>query len=193
MLYAYGFMGLFIIGGLTGLFLSTMGTDIHLHDTYFVIAHVHYVMVGGTIMGYLGGLHFWWPKITGRMYSEKLAKIGALVVFIGFNATFIPQFLLGNMGMPRRYYSYPEQFQALNVASTAGASLLAFGFFIILFYLVASLARGKASGPNPYFSRGYEWNTPSPPNLANFPETPVYDRGPHEYQDGPPAEAKHAH
>ena len=144
-------------------------------------------------MAFLAGLHYWWPKMFGKVYSERWALAAAVLVILGFNATFIPQFLLGNMGMPRRYYSYPEQFQALNVASTAGASLLAFGFFIILFYLVASLVKGKVAGPNPWFSRGYEWNTPSPPNVENFPETPVYDRGPHEYQDGPSAEVKHAH
>jgi len=192
-IYFMGFLYFLVFGGLTGIALSTVSLDVHWQDTYFVVAHFHFIMVGGTIMAFLGGLHYWWPKMFGKTYSERWALAAAVLVIIGFNATFIPQFLLGNMGMPRRYYSYPEQFQALNVASTAGASLLAFGFFIILFYLVASLARGKASGPNPYFSRGYEWNTPSPPNLANFPETPVYDRGPHEYQDGPPAEAKHAH
>jgi cytochrome c oxidase subunit 1 len=191
--YFMGFLYFLVFGGLTGIALSSVSLDVHWQDTYFVVAHFHFIMVGGTIMAFLAGLHYWWPKMFGKVYSERWALAASVLVILGFNATFIPQFLLGNMGMPRRYYSYPEQFQALNVASTAGASLLAFGFFMILFYLVASLVRGKAAGPNPWFSRGYEWNTPSPPDLANFPETPVIDRGPHEYQDGPAAEVKHAH
>jgi cytochrome c oxidase subunit 1 len=191
--YFMGFLYFLVFGGLTGIALSSVSLDVHWQDTYFVVAHFHFIMVGGTIMAFLAGLHYWWPKMFGKMYSERWALAAAVLVILGFNATFIPQFLLGNMGMPRRYYSYPEQFQALNVASTAGASLLAFGFFIILFYLVASLVRGRAAGPNPWHSRGYEWNTPSPPDLANFPETPVIDCGPHEYQDGPAAEVKHAH
>ncbi len=191
--YFMGFLYFLVFGGLTGIALSSVSLDVHWQDTYFVVAHFHFIMVGGTIMAFLAGLHYWWPKMFGKIYSERWALAASLLVIIGFNATFIPQFLLGNMGMPRRYYSYPEQFQALNVASTAGASLLAFGFFLILFYLVASLVKGKVSGPNPWFSRGYEWNTPSPPSLQNFPETPVFDRGPHEYQDGPAAEVKHAH
>jgi len=191
--YFMGFLYFLVFGGLTGIALSSVSLDVHWQDTYFVVAHFHFIMVGGTIMAFLAGLHYWWPKMFGKVYSERWALAAAVLVILGFNATFIPQFLLGNMGMPRRYYSYPEQFQALNVASTAGASLLAFGFFIILFYLVASLVRGRVAGPNPWFSRGYEWNTPSPPNVENFPGTPVYDRGPHEYQDGPSAEVKHAH
>jgi cytochrome c oxidase subunit 1 len=192
-IYFMGFLYFLVFGGLTGIALSTVSLDVHWQDTYFVVAHFHFIMVGGTIMAFLGGLHYWWPKMFGKMYSERWALAAAVLVIIGFNATFIPQFLLGNMGMPRRYYSYPEQFWPLNVASTAGASLLAFGFTLILIYLIASLVRGRNAGPNPWHSRGYEWNTPSPPSLQNFPETPAYDRGPHEYQDGPPAEVKHAH
>jgi cytochrome c oxidase subunit 1 len=191
--YFMGFLYFLVFGGLTGIALSSVSLDVHWQDTYFVVAHFHFIMVGGTIMAFLAGLHYWWPKMFGKVYSERWALAAAVLVILGFNATFIPQFLLGNMGMPRRYYSYPEQFQALNVASTAGASLLAFGFFMILFYLVASLVRGRVAGPNPWFSRGYEWNTPSPPDVMNFPGTPVIDRGPHEYQDGPAAEVKHAH
>src|SRR5271170_4317802 len=125
MLYAFGFIGLFTIGGLTGLFLACLGVDVHVHDTYFIIAHFHYIMVGGMVMAYLGGMHFWWPKISGRMYPEAWGKLAALIVFIGFNCTFFPQFLLGYMGMPRRYHSYPPEFQILNVFSTAGATVLA--------------------------------------------------------------------
>ena len=128
MLYVFGFLGLFTIGGLTGLFLGTLGLDVHVHDTYFVVAHFHYIMVGGAIMGYLGGLHYWWPKITGRMYSEAWAKLSAVVIFIGFNLTFFPQFLVGYLGMPRRYHVYPPEFQIFQVLSTAGASVLAVGY-----------------------------------------------------------------
>src|ERR1017187_8320818 len=135
MLYAFGFIGLFTVGGLTGLFLANLGVDVHVHDTYFVIAHFHYIMVGGALMGYLGGLHFWWPKMTGRMYPEAWAKLSALLVFVGFNLTFFPQFVLGYMGMPRRYHAYPPEFQVLNVLSTAGASVLAVGYLFPFFYL----------------------------------------------------------
>ena len=128
MLYAFGFIGLFTIGGLTGLFLAAMGLDIHMHDTYFVVAHFHYIMVGGAIMGYLGGLHYWWPKITGRLYAEGWAKVAAVMVFIGFNLTFFPQFIAGYLGMPRRYHEYPPELQVWNVMSSAGASILAVGY-----------------------------------------------------------------
>jgi cytochrome c oxidase subunit 1 len=124
MLYAFGFIGLFTIGGLTGLFLATLGVDVHVHDTYFIIAHFHYIMVGGAIMGYLGGIHYWWPKISGKMYPEGWARFAALVVFIGFNLTFFPQFIVGYLGMPRRYHTYPPEFQVLNVLSSAGSSIV---------------------------------------------------------------------
>src|SRR5687767_7702441 len=143
MLYAYGFIGLFTIGGLTGLFLATLGTDIHMHDTYFVVAHFHYIMVGGSIMGYLGGLHFWWPKMVGRMYSEFLSRIAAILVFVGFNLTFFPQFIVGYLGMPRRYHAYPDEFQVLNVMSSAGATVLGVGYLLPVFYLLYSLKRGE--------------------------------------------------
>src|SRR5881394_523188 len=142
MLYAYGFIGLFTIGGLTGLFLAAIAVDVHVTDTYFVIAHFHYIMVGGTIMGYLGGLHYWWPKISGRLYNEALAKLSAGIIFIGFNLTFFPQFVLGYLGMPRRYHAYPPEFQVLNVLSSAGASILGVGYLIPLVYLAWSLWRG---------------------------------------------------
>jgi cytochrome c oxidase subunit 1 len=156
MLYAFGFIGLFTIGGMTGLFLSALGTDVHLTDTYFVVAHFHYIMVGGAIMGYLGGLHYWWPKISGRMYPEGWSKLGVLMVFVGFNLTFFPQFLLGYLGMPRRYHAYPEEFQVLNVMSSAGATILAAGYVLPMAYLVWSMRYGPKAGANPWGATGLE-------------------------------------
>jgi len=173
MLYAFGFIGFFIIGGMTGLFLAALGLDIHVHDTYFVVAHFHYIMVGGTIMGYLGGLHYWWPKISGRLYPEGWARFAALVIFVGFNLTFFPQFLLGYMGMPRRYYAYPEEFQVLNVMSSAGASILGVGYLIPMIYLIWSMRYGPHAPPNPWGAFGLEWRTSSPPPTQNFEKTPV--------------------
>src|SRR5271157_666652 len=143
MLYAFGFMGLFTIGGLTGVFLGSSGTDIHLTETYFIVAHFHFVMVGGMLMAFLAGIHFWWPKMTGRMYPEKISQLAAVVTFIGFNFTFFPQFILGMLGMPRRYASYPPEFQVLNVFSTAGASILGVGYLLPVLYLVWSLKYGE--------------------------------------------------
>jgi cytochrome c oxidase subunit 1 len=183
MLYALGFVGLFTLGGLTGLFLACMGMDIHLHDTYFIIAHFHYIMVGGALMGYMGGIHFWWPKITGKMYNEWLGRCAAFTLFIGFNVTFFPQFILGYLGMPRRYHTYPEEFQMLNVLSTAGASVMAVGYLLPLFYLVYSLKYGKDAGPNPYGATGLEWTTESPPITENFLETPVVTQEAYAYAE----------
>ncbi|HTK27314.1 MAG TPA: cbb3-type cytochrome c oxidase subunit I [Pyrinomonadaceae bacterium] len=173
MLYGLGFMGLFLIGGLTGLFLGAVGLTVHLTDTYFVVAHFHYVMVGGQVIAYLGGLHYWWPKMTGKMYSEFWGKISAMLVFIGFNLTFFPQFILGYLGMPRRYASYPEEMQVLNIFSTAGASVLAVGFTMPVVYFIHSLIYGKEAGPNPWLLPGLEWRTSSPPPTENFETTPV--------------------
>ncbi len=173
MLYVYGFFGLFLIGGLTGLFLSTLGTDIHLHDTYFVVAHFHYIMVGGAIMGYLGGLHFWWPKMFGRMYSEFWARISAILVFVGFNLTFFPQFVLGYMGMPRRYHMYPDEFQVLNVLSSGGAAVLGAGYILPVLYFLYSLKYGEVAGNNPWGASGLEWRSQSPPITENFLEVPT--------------------
>jgi cytochrome c oxidase subunit I len=173
MLYAFGFVGLFTIGGLTGLFLACLGVDPHVHDTYFVIAHFHYIMVGGMVMAYLGGMHFWWPKISGRMYPEGWGKLAALIVFIGFNLTFFPQFILGYMGMPRRYHSYPAEFQILNVLSTAGATILAVGYLLPMVYFMWSMRYGKPAPANPWNAAGLEWQTHSPPPTFNFDEQPV--------------------
>jgi len=173
MLYAFGFIGLFTIGGLTGLFLGTLGVDVHLTDTYFVVAHFHYVMVGGMVVAYMGALHFWWPKITGRLYPEGWGKFSALLVFVGFNVTFFPQFILGYLGQPRRYHAYAPEFQVLNVMSTAGASILGVAFLIPLIYLLWSLRYGKPAGNNPWGAKGLEWTTQSPPTTFNFDETPI--------------------
>ena len=185
MLYALGFIGLFVIGGLTGLFLATLGVDIHVHDTYFVVAHFHYIMVGGAVMGYLGGLHFWWPKITGRLYPEYLARIAAIILFVGFNLTFFPQFILGYLGMPRRYHTYPPEFQVLNVLSTAGASILAVGYLLPMIYLVWSMRYGQVAGRNPWPATGLEWQTDSPPPTENFPATPEVTWEPYDFYHRP--------
>jgi cytochrome c oxidase subunit 1 len=176
MLYAFAFIGLFTIGGMTGVMLAALGIDIHVHDTYFVVAHFHYIMVGASVMGYLGGLHNWWPKITGRMYPEGWARFAALVIFVGFNLTFFPQFLLGYMGMPRRYHAYPVDqplWQVLHVMSTGGASILGFGLLIPGIYFVWSMRYGRFAPANPWPATGLEWRTPSPPPTENFTVTPV--------------------
>jgi cytochrome c oxidase subunit 1 len=181
MLYAFGFIGLFTIGGLTGLFLATLGVDVHVHDTYFIVAHFHYIMVGGAIMGYLGGIHYWWPKISGKMYPERWARFSALIVFLGFNLTFFPQFILGYLGMPRRYHAYPPEFQVLNVMSTAGASVLGVGYLLPMIYLIWSMRYGRNAPDNPWGSTGLEWQTSSPPPTENFTVPPVVDRDPYIY------------
>jgi cytochrome c oxidase subunit 1 len=185
MLYALGFIGLFLIGGLTGLFLACLGLDIHIHDTYFVVAHFHYIMVGGAVMGYVGGLHFWWPKITGKLYPEFLARLAAVILFVGFNLTFFPQFILGYLGMPRRYHNYPPEFQVLNVMSTAGASILALGYLLPMLYLTWSMRYGNVAGENPWPATGLEWRTPSPPPTENFDVTPVVDWEPYDFKNRP--------
>ncbi len=171
--YAMGFIGLFTVGGLTGLFLACLGVDVHVHDTYFVIAHFHYIMVGGMVMAYMGGLHFWWPKISGKLYPEGVAKLAAMFTFFGFNLTFFPQFVLGYMGMPRRYQSYPPEFQVLNVLSTAGASILAVGYVLPMIYFLWSLRYGQDAPPSPWNAAGLEWTTASPPPTYNFDVTLV--------------------
>jgi len=185
MLYAFGFVGLFTIGGLTGLFLATLAVDVHVHDTYFVVAHFHYIMVGGAIMGFLGGLHFWWPKITGRMYPDAWGRLAAVILFVGFNMTFFPQFVLGFLGMPRRYHVYPPEFQMLNVLSTAGAVILGLGYILPAVYLAWSIFKGKPAGDNPWGATGLEWQTPSPPPTFNFEQMPVVAEEAYAYDAAP--------
>ncbi|MCH9651137.1 MAG: cytochrome c oxidase subunit I [Deltaproteobacteria bacterium] len=189
MLYALGFIGLFTIGGLTGVMLATMGIDIHVHDTYFIVAHFHYIMVGGAIMGYLGGLHYWWPKIAGRLYPVFLSKFAAIIIFVGFNLTFFPQFILGYLGMPRRYHSYPDEFQVLNVMSSAGATILGIGYLIPMLYFAWSMFYGKRCTQNPWGAKGLEWETASPPPTLNFDEIPTVTEEPYDYT---PKEVQHA-
>jgi cytochrome c oxidase subunit I len=182
MLYALGFIGLFTMGGLTGVFLASLGMDIHLTETYFIVAHFHYVMVGGMVSAYMAGLHFWWPKITGRMYPESLGRLAATILFIGFNLTFFPQFILGYLGMPRRYHAYPPEFQVLNVLSTAGASILAIGYLLPATYFLWSLKYGKIAGANPWRATGLEWKVQSPPLTDNFLEVPLVTEEAYDYE-----------
>jgi cytochrome c oxidase subunit I len=183
LLYAFGFIGLFTIGGMTGVFLGSLGMDIHLTETYFIVAHFHFVMVGGALMGFLGGLHFYWPKMTGRMYPESIARLSAATIFVGFLVTFLPQFVLGYLGMPRRYASYPPEFQVLNVFSTAGATVLGIGYLMPMLYLVWSLKYGKIAGANPWNATGLEWTVPSPPLQQNFFKTPIVTQEAYAYDE----------
>jgi cytochrome c oxidase subunit 1 len=181
LIYFFAFLFLFVFGGMTGVAVATSSLDLHWHDTYFVVAHFHFIMVGGTLTAYLAALHYWFPKMFGRMYSERWGTVASITVFTGFFFTFMPQFLLGNAGMPRRYYSYPPQYQWLNVMSTAGASVLAAGMLLTLGYLLVALFRGEHASENPWDSRGYEWQTSSPPPKHNFDQQPSMERGPYDF------------
>jgi len=182
MMYAISFLMLFGIGGLTGIFLGTLATDVHLTDTYFVVAHFHYVMMGGTVIAFLGGIHYWWPKMTGRMYNERWGQIACVIVFIGFNMTFLTQFILGSRGMPRRYYNYLDQYQGLHAFSTVGSWVLGLGLFITAAYLLASLRKPYDAPENPWGGSTLEWKTSSPPIAHNFEEQPVLERAPYDYR-----------
>jgi cytochrome c oxidase subunit 1 len=182
MCYALSFILLFGFGGLTGLFLGALSTDVHLHDTYFVVAHFHYVMMGGTLIAFLGGLHYWWPKMFGRLYNELWARVACLIIFIGFNWTFFPQFLLGTRGMPRRYARYEAEFQGLHQVSTTGAMILAVGLFLCAAVLTWSLIRGRRAPSNPWGGGTLEWQCSSPPPHHNF-EHPPRVTYPYEFDD----------
>jgi len=181
MLYALSFIFLFTIGGLTGLFLAALSVDVHLHDTYFVVAHFHYVMMGGTVMGMLAGFHYWWPKMFGRMVPERWGKIAWAFIFTGFNVTFLPQFFLGQQGMPRRYHDYLPQYTSLNMISTIGSWMIDVGMLIMFVYFIGSLFRGKKAPANPWDGKTLEWKVPSPPSEHNFETVPEIAHGPYEY------------
>src|ERR1043165_2205750 len=181
MLYAFGFIGLFTVGGMTGLFLASLGVNVHVTDTYFIVAHFHYIMVGGAMFGYLGGLHYWGPKISGRMYPDACRSCSALVIFVGFNLTFFPQFLGGCLGMPCRYHAYPPEFQVFNVLSPAGASILAVGYLIPAMYLIWSMRYGPRAEANPWDLPGLEWQTASPPPTENFETSPIVTGDAYEF------------
>ncbi|KPP95186.1 MAG: aa3-type cytochrome c oxidase subunit I CoxA [Bacteroidetes bacterium HLUCCA01] len=182
MLYAMMFLFLFSIGGFTGIMLGALSVNVHLHDTYYVVAHFHYVMMGGTVFAFLAGIHYWWPKMTGKMYNELWAKIASVVLFIGFNVTFLPQFVMGSQGMPRRYYSYIEQFQTLHQTSTVGSWVLGLGFIIVGIYLTISLfSKANKASSNPWGARALEWMSSSPPPHHNFNHTPVVLHNPYDF------------
>ncbi len=181
MLYAMTFIFLFVIGGLTGMFLGALATNVHVHDTYFIVAHFHYTMMGGTVMGLLAGLHYWFPKMTGRMFSERRARIAWLLTFIGFNVTFLTQFILGFEGMPRRWAEYPARFQGLNIVSTVGSWLLAAGILVMFWNFARGLFRGEAAPANPWKGLTLEWRTASPPPTGNFAEIPTVTDWPYGY------------
>ena len=184
MFYAFNFLFLFTIGGLTGLYLGTMSVDVHLHDTYFVVAHFHYTMMGGTLMTFMGGLYYWWPKMTGKMFNDSLGKLAAVLVFIGFNLTFFTQFFFGSQGMPRRYYQYIEQFQPWHEVSTVGAYILGLGFSLSAAVLFMSLKNGKPAPHNPWGAKTFEWtHTQTPPIEHNFHGQPVCTHGPYDFDD----------
>jgi cytochrome c oxidase subunit 1 len=188
-IYFCGFLYFVVFGGMTGIAVATASLDIHWHDTYFVVAHFHFIMVAAVVTGYLAALHYWLPKMFGRMYHEGWGITSACFIVFGFSATFVPQFLAGNAGQPRRYFMYDEAFWGLNVASTAGATLQALGFIIIFVNLIYALRNGAIAGDNPWNATGLEWKTSSPPPKENFHVQPIVDEEPYTYQKkGEPVE-----
>jgi cytochrome c oxidase subunit 1 len=182
LLYTLGFIFLFSIGGLTGLVQGALATNLHVHGTYFIVAHFHYVMFGGAAFGFFAGLHYWFPKMFGRMYEEHLAKLAWVFLFVGFNMLYFSMFVLGWMGMPRRYYDYLPEFNAPNLVSTIGSWVLAMGLFIMFYNLIRSLFAGEKAGDNPWGGATLEWQTSSPPPTENFETTPVVTKGPYTYR-----------
>ncbi|MEX1123283.1 MAG: cytochrome c oxidase subunit I [Balneolales bacterium] len=183
MLYALAFLFQFTIGGITGIMVGALSVDVHLHDTYYIVAHFHYVMMGGTVFAFLGGLHYWWPKMFGKMYNEYWAKVASITLFLGFNMTFLPQFILGSQGMPRRYFNYLEPFQGLHQFSTVGSWVLLVGFLIVAAYLLHSLIRGEKAPSNPWGARTMDWMTSSPPTHHNFDYSPVFKHGAYDFHE----------
>ena len=181
-LWVLGFLYMFTIGGLTGIALGTLSFDVHFHDTYYIVAHFHFVMVGSTLMGFFSAMHYWWPKMFGKLYSNFWGVIAFLLVFVGFNITFLPQFLIGSKGGPRRYYTYASDFQFLHQLSTYGSWILTAGFVMMLVYLIHSLFKGKLAGANPWGSKSLEWQTSSPPSVHNFESVPEVKTHPYDYE-----------
>ena len=182
MLYAMSFLFLFTIGGLTGIFLATLPIDVHLHDTYFVVAHFHFTMVGGVLSALMAGFFYWWPKIFGRMYNEALGRLSAFLIIVGFNVTFIPQFIMGGQGSPRRYHHYLPEFEIYHKISTVGSWIIGLGFVVAFFTLLYAMRKGKVAGQDPWGGTTLEWKTSSPPPHENFLETPIVTRGAYDYR-----------
>jgi cytochrome c oxidase subunit I len=193
--YVFGFLFFFVFGGMTGVALATLPLDVHWHDTYFIVAHFHFIMVGAAVMAFMAALHYWFPLMFGKKYSERWGLSGAFFTFIGFVVTFFPQFLLGNEGMPRRYYQYPDHFQILNVVSTVGSWILALGVLVTLLTLAYGLILGEPADKHSWGSRGFEWRADAPPITQNFVDQPVIaaDDGPYSYHlaHGHGSEARH--
>ncbi len=179
LVYVMLFIFLFSIGGLTGLILGSLATDVHIHDTYFVVAHFHYVMFGGTIIILFGALHYWLPKMFGRMYNEKVANIAAGIIFVGFNILYFTMFILGYQGMPRRYWSYLPEYQTLHIISTVGSWILILGMIVMFWNLIYGVLKGKSAGDNPWGGTTLEWQIQSPPIMENFHEIPTITHEPY--------------
>ncbi len=181
LLYAFAFIFQFMIGGFTGLVVGALAADVHVHDTYFVVAHFHYVMFGGVGFAFIGAVHYWFSKMYGRNYNEKIANIGWAILFIGFNLLYFPMFIVGLQGMPRRYYDYLPEFTFMNQLSTVGSWILAIGFIVIIWNLVRGARKGPQAEASPWGGATLEWTTASPPPIYNFEKPPVVTRGPYEY------------